>query len=71
MGKFVGIFGIILLIFLENLVIFCCGGGARGECQKVLEILEHFKGNFLGKFKKYFVHVVEKISENKYILEEV
>ncbi len=72
MGKFSGIFGTILLIFVENLVIFCQGGGARGECKrKCWKFLEHFKNNFLGKFKKYFVHLVEKISENEYILEEV
>ncbi len=74
MEKFLGIFGIILLIFLENLVIFCCGcggGGARGNVRKFWKFSEHFKDNFLGKLKKYFVHVVEKISENEYILEEV
>ncbi len=41
-----------------------------GKCKKSWKILEHFKDNFLGKFKKYFVHVVEGISENEYILEE-
>ncbi len=60
-----------LLIFLENLVIFCWGGKARGNVRKCWKFLEHLKDNFLGKFKKYFVHVVEKISENEYILEEV
>ncbi len=66
MEKLSEIFGIILLIFLENLVIFCWVSGARGECKK---ISEHFKYNFLGKFKKYFVCVLEKISENEFILE--
>ncbi len=39
--------------------------------ENVGKFLEHFKDDFLGKFKKYFVHVGEKISENEYILEEV
>ncbi len=40
--KFSGIFGIILLIFLENLVIFSWGGGAREECKKMLDIFGTF-----------------------------
>ncbi len=69
--KFSEIFGIILVTFLENLLIFCCGGGARGELKKMLKMFWTLKDNFLRKFKKYFVHVVEKISENEYILEEI
>ncbi len=35
MEKISGVFGIILLTFLENLVIFCWGGGWREECKKI------------------------------------
>ncbi len=70
MEKLSVIFGIIL-IFLENLVIFVWVVGRGGNVRKCWKSLKHFKDNFLGKFKKYFVHVIEKISENVYILEEV
>ncbi len=48
MEKFSGIFGIILLIFLENLVIFCWGGGAKGNLRKYWKFLELLKTIFWG-----------------------
>ncbi len=50
---------------------FFLGCGTRGNAKKYWKFLEHFKENFLGKFKKYLVCVAEKILENEYILEEV
>ncbi len=47
--KFSGISVITLLIFLENLVIFCWSGGARGECKKMLEIFGIFYKQLFGK----------------------
>ncbi len=42
---------------------FLLGGGARENVRKCWKFLEYLKDNFFGKYKKYFVHVLKKISE--------
>ncbi len=70
MEKFSRIFGITLLIFLENLVIFVEVVGRGGNVRKCWKFLEYFKDNFWKNLRSTLCMFVERISENEYVLEE-